>query len=93
MRKKRISYTQAVQRTQGRIHCAQPFKKPYTYAQDAHRFIKQYHINSYLQKLKTSIHYINSYNALTSPRYSCVGERCTDGETKTLEINTPRNSP
>ena len=30
---------------------------------------------------------------LTIPRYSRVGERCADGETKTLELNTPKNSP
>ena len=42
---------------------------------------------------KSSIYYNNSYNALTIPRYSRVGERCADGETKTLELNTPKNSP
>ena len=62
------------------------------YAKDVHRFIKKQQINSYLQKIKTNIHYNNSYDALTAPCYSCIGERFADGETKTLEINTPKNS-
>ena len=78
---------------QSRIYCAKPFKKPYTYKKDAHRFIKQKQINSYLKKLNTSIHYNNSYNALTAPRYSRVGEHCAHDETETLELHTPKNSP
>ena len=62
------------------------------YAKDAHRFIKQQQINSYLQKQKTFIHYNNSYKALTVPRYSRVEERCADCEIKTFELNTPKNS-
>ena len=30
--------------------------------------------------------------ALTAPRYSRVGEHCAGGETKTLELKTPKNS-
>ena len=41
---------------------------------------------------KNSIHHNNSYNALTTPRYSRVREHCADGETETLEPNTPKNS-
>ena len=45
------------------------------------------------QNLKIYIHYNNSYNVLTAPRYSRVGERCADVETKILELNTPKNTP
>ena len=38
------------------------------------------------------IHYNNSYNALNATRYSRVGERCAHGETKTLQLNTPKKS-
>ena len=38
------------------------------------------------------MHYINNYYVLTAPHYSRVGERCADGETETLELNTPKNS-
>ena len=46
----------------------------------------------YVQKLKTYIHYNNSFNALTAPRYSRIGQHCANGKTETLELNTPKNS-
>ena len=38
------------------------------------------------------MHYNNSYNALTAPRYSRVGDNCVYSETEKLELNTPKNS-
>ena len=38
------------------------------------------------------MHYINIYNALTAPQYSRVGENFAHGETKTVDLNTPKKS-
>ena len=38
------------------------------------------------------MHYNIIYNVLTAPHYSSVGEQCPHSETKTLELNTPKNS-
>ena len=71
---------------------ANPFKKPYMYAKDAHRFIKPISDKFLSSKTQKYIHYNNSYNALNAPHYSRVGERFTHGETVLIELNTPKTS-
>ena len=51
------------------------------YTKDAHRFIKTIAYKFLDSKVKTSIHYNNSYDALNAPVYSSVGMRWAHGET------------